>query len=208
MSPASGPSPSPSSPKRMSAPRRRSASASAPIAPRGSRWPSPAKKRPLRKRPARSGSSAAIRASFARSCPRVRWAKRSISPTSRGGATTSVPARTTPGTRASHQSIAPRPKIDHALRRALALAERRQHAACKPRRVAAKLARSLDERHLRAALGEGQRSRQADDASADHGRSHRLTPPHRRRAPRPFRGTRAISRPCRPSPRPPCAGPG
>src|SRR5271156_2157480 len=38
-------------------------------------------------------------------------------------------------------------QIDHALRRAFALAERRQHAACKPRRVAAKFARSLDERH-------------------------------------------------------------
>ena len=41
-------------------PSARKRSRSARIAARGSRWPSPAKKRPLRNRPARSGSSAAM----------------------------------------------------------------------------------------------------------------------------------------------------
>ena len=50
-------------------------------------------------------------------------------------------------------------KLDHARRRAFALAERRQHAAGKPRSVAAELARPLDQRNRRAALGEGQRGR-------------------------------------------------
>ena len=53
--PASGPSRSPSTPKRISTLRRRRFSASARIAERGSRWPSPGKNRPLWKRTARSG---------------------------------------------------------------------------------------------------------------------------------------------------------
>ena len=80
------------------------------------------------------------RASSTRSWPDVRAAKRSISPASRGGATTSVPSRATPGTRASHQSIALWPSSTTLARRALALAERREHAAREPRGVAAEFA--------------------------------------------------------------------
>src|ERR1700722_2923139 len=100
---------SPSTPKRISPPFARKRSVSADNATRGSRWPSSAKNRPLRKRPPRSGSSLAMRASSTGACDFVRAAKRSISLASRGGATTSVPSRVTPGTRASHQSIAPWP---------------------------------------------------------------------------------------------------
>ena len=58
-------------------------------------------------------------------------------------------------------------KLDNALRRAFALAERGQHSARKPRRVAAELGRPLKKRDVRAALGERERRRQTDDASAD-----------------------------------------
>src|ERR1700683_2153326 len=109
MTTSASPCASPSTPKRISPPLARRRSISADNATRGSRWPSSAKNRPLRKRPARSGSSSAIRASSTGACDFVRAAKRSISLVSRGGATTSVPSRVTPRTRASHQSIAPWP---------------------------------------------------------------------------------------------------
>src|SRR5271166_5557843 len=58
------------------------------------------------------------------------------------------------------------PEIRHPGWRALALAERREHATREPRGVAADLRRALDERHLRAAFRERQRDGQADDARA------------------------------------------
>src|ERR1700722_15845936 len=106
MTPSEPPRVSPSAPNRISPPFARKRSVSADNATRGSRWPSSAKNRPLRKRPPRSGSRLAMRASSTGACDFVRAAKRSISLASRGGATTSVPSRVTPGTRASHQSIA------------------------------------------------------------------------------------------------------
>ncbi len=117
-------------------------------------------------------------------------------------------ARITPGTRASHQSIAPWPSSTTLLGRALALAERSEHAAREPRRVAAELARALNQRDFGAPLGERNRGRQADDASANDSRAHRLIPPHRRRALRPCPGIRGTSPPCRPSPRLLCEDPG
>ena len=207
-SPASGPSPSPSSPKRISAPPRAErsgerahrvarinmalageeqavAETSGEI---GFERGDPRLVRPLMpaRAPRRSGRSRRRRAAARRpACRRARPGDARVPPVDRAFA-----------------------QLDHALRRALALAERREHAARKPRGVAAKFARSLEERHLGAALGEGQRSRQADDAGADDGRAQCLTPPRRRRACRPCRGTPSTSPPCRPSPRPPCAGPG
>jgi hypothetical protein len=65
-------------------------------------------------------------------------------------------------------------KLDHAPGRAFALAERRQHAARKPRRVAAKVARPLDERHLRTALGERRCGHKPYDSCAyDDDAAHR-----------------------------------
>ena len=99
-----------SAPKHSVARRRFNPSSSASIATRGSTCPSSAKNSPLRKRPARSGSSSPIAAASTRSHLRVRAAKRSISETSRGGATTRLPSRATPGARRAHQSIAPAPR--------------------------------------------------------------------------------------------------
>ena len=50
-------------------------------------------------------------------------------------------------------------KLDHALGGAFAFTERSEHATGEPRRVAAELARPLNERDLRAALGECKRGR-------------------------------------------------
>ncbi len=72
-----------------------------------------------------------------------------------------------------------RPPIDrlratqnNALRRAFALAERREHAAGEPGGVAAKLMAALEDGHLGAALGKLRRAGEADDARADHAGAH------------------------------------
>ena len=79
---------------------------------------------------------------------------------------------------ALHARNARVPPVDRALAhrddgrgRALALAKRREHSPGQPRRVAAEIMRALDQRHLRAALGERKRAGQADDARADDERA-------------------------------------
>ena len=129
-----------------------------------------AKNSPLRKRPARSGSSAAMRASSTRSCAAVRAAKRSISLASRGGATTSVPCRVRRRERA-------RPPVDRALRRA----RPRFAARFRPRRTARACRRRATRRcrRARATRSRSVTSRRARRASA---RSSGRRRPRRRRS--------------------------
>ena len=141
--------------------------------------------------------------------PSVRAAKRSISSVSRGGATTSVPC----AHHAGHMRLPPvdRPgaELDHGGRGALSPS---QNGASMPPAsqdaLPPKLRRALDER-------DRSRPRSANVSAvarpttpgADDGRRASSTPPRSHRARRPGRRIRAISPPCRPSPRPPCADP-
>src|SRR5271166_2091057 len=68
------------------------------------------------------------------------------------------------------------PEFDNFARRALALAERREHAAREPRRVAAEIARAFDELNLGAALGERGCGHKSGDASADYSCAHHRRP--------------------------------
>jgi hypothetical protein len=68
-----------------------------------------------------------------------------------------------------------RAALDHRGRSALALAERRQHAAGEPGRIAAQLRRALEDRDLGAALDQRRRRREASDAGADDCDAHRYS---------------------------------
>ena len=143
---------------RRSANRRRVAAApraSARIAARGSRWPSPAKKRPLRNRPARSGSSAAMRASSTRSMTAGALGE------ALDLADVARRARR-PACRCAHDAGGTgAPPVDRALARARrplrgALSPSQNGASMPPASQEALAPRSsdaLDERNLRAALG-------------------------------------------------------
>ena len=84
-----------------------------------------------------------------------------------------MPSRVTPGTRAFHWSSACWPNATTEAS-AFALAERRKHAAREPRRVAAELTRSLEERDLRAALDERRGAAQSCDTCAYDERANSL----------------------------------
>ena len=205
--PASGPSASPSTPNRRRRRRRRdSASAASPRADRhGPRRRKTAPCGSARQDPAPAPRCAPHPRAHDRACARRSARFRRCRAAARRPACHSRDAR---GTRASHQSIAHCPSSTTS---AGALSPS-QHGAsmppAQPRRVAAK----LRDRSTSATSAPRSASFSAvvspDDAGADHGRAHRLTPPPARRARRPARRIPATCPPCRPSPRPPCAGPG
>jgi len=105
--------------------------------------------RPRKKRPSagngpqRSGSSSAMPGSSTDACAFVRVREAvDLACVAAAARPPGVPLRFTSGTRASHQSIAPRPSATSLCGALSPLAERSQHPAREPRCVAAELARN------------------------------------------------------------------
>ena len=174
MSAAPGPSSSPSSPNRTSAPC--AAERVGERAHRGARieMTLAGEEETLAETPGEIGFERGNPRLVGALMPARASAKRSISPMSRGGATTSVPPRTTPGTRAAHQSIA----LGQARPRSAGALSPSQNGASMPPASHDALPPSSGDRSTSVTFAprsaRRQRRRQADDAGADDGRAHRL----------------------------------